>query len=585
MNIIKRYLKPHAGFLAFTLFIKTIATISELIIPYILSHIIDVIIPKVETLSPGESSDKILFEIIFWGGMMIVCAAMALLFNVIANRRSVKTARDATEKIRHDLFNASLHLSCRNADRVTIPSLESRLTSDTYNLHHFIGMMQRIGVRAPLLLLGGVLITLMHDAYLASVMIAIIPLLAIFIYFYSKKTIPLYAQVQKNVDGMVRVVREDSQGIRVIKALSKKDYEQKRFDNANIELVKIEKKVGYITALSNPIMQIVLNLGLVCVVLLGAYRVNADLTQPGKIIAFMQYFTLISTSMMVLSRIFMAASKGIASANRIGEVIDMANEISACSTAEYPDASDDFHIAFEKVSFGYHKDKPILRDISFKLKKGQTLGIIGATGSGKTTLISLLMRFYDVTDGAVRINGRDVRTIETDELHSMFGVALQNDFIFNGTVKENIDFGRNLSFNEIKNAARRAQALGFIEEFPEGFEHEVTSKGTNISGGQKQRLLISRALAGSPEILILDDSSSALDYKTDLNLRRAIAEQDGDTTVIIVAQRISSVMNSDLIIVLDDGEINGIGTHGQLLESCEIYKEISDSQMGGAFLE
>ncbi len=574
MKLILKYIKPYRGFLAITLLIKAIGTVVELIIPYILSHIVDVIVPK-----------QVLGEIIFWGMMMIVCAAVAQICNVVANRRSVKTARDTTRRVRHDLFHASLHLSCRNADRLTIPSLESRLTSDTYNLHHFIGMMQRIGIRAPLLLLGGILITLVLDAHLALVMIAVLPFLALFVIFISKKSIPLYSQVQKNVDGMVRVVREDSQGIRVIKALSKKDYERRRFDDANRKLVKIEKKVGYITALSNPIMQVCLNMGLVGVVLLGAYRVNADLTQAGKIIAFIQYFTLISTSMMVLSRIFMAYSKGVASANRIGEVIDIENEIIPCSDEEFPSCDNDLHVCFEGVSFGYHQNKYVLHDISFGLKKGQTLGIIGATGSGKSTLIQLLMRFYDVSRGSVKINGRDVRTIDKDELHRMFGVALQNDIVFNGSVKENIDFGRNLDFEDIKTAARRAQALEFIEEFPEGFEHEITSKGTNISGGQKQRLLISRALAGSPEILILDDSSSALDYKTDLNLRRAIAEQDEDTTVIIVAQRVSSVMNSDLIIVLDDGRIDGIGTHAELLESCEIYKEISDSQMGGAFLE
>lgn len=585
MKLIIKYLKPYLGFLSLTFIIKVIGTIIELIIPYILSHIVDVIIPKVALLSKDDSSKRILIEIIFWGLMMIVCAAAAYICNVIANRRSAKTARDTTERIRHDLFHASLHLSCRNADKLTIPSLESRLTSDTYNLHHFIGMMQRIGVRAPLLLFGGILITLILDAHLALVMIAILPFLAVFVYFYSKKTVPLYSEVQKNVDGMVRVVREDSQGIRVIKALSKKDYERKRFDAANRKLVKIEKKVGYVTALSNPIMQICLNLGLVGVVLLGAYRVNADLTQAGKIIAFMQYFTLISTSMMVLSRIFMAYSKGVASANRIAEVIDTENEIETCSEEDYPLADSGIHISFENVSFGYHKDKHVLRNISFELKKGQTLGIIGATGSGKSTLLGLLMRFYDVSEGSVKINGRDVRTIDQGELHSLFGVALQNDFIFNGSVKDNIDFGRDLDFEDIKTAARRAQALEFIEEFPDGFEHEVTSKGTNVSGGQKQRLLISRALAGSPEILILDDSSSALDYKTDLNLRRAIAEQGDETTVIIVAQRVSSVMNSDLIIVLDEGRIDGIGTHKELLESCQIYKEISDSQMGGAFLE
>lgn len=574
MNFILRYIRPHFKYLGFTFVIKTAATLIELIIPYILSHIVDVIVPK-ENVG----------EIVFWGFMMILCAAAAYLCNVIANRRSVKTARDTTEKIRHDLFHASLHLSCKNADKLTIPSLESRLTSDTYNLHHFIGMMQRIGVRAPLLLFGGVAITLVLDPYLALVMIAMLPFLALFVIFISKKTVPMYTEVQKKVDGMVRVVREDSQGIRVIKALSKKDYERRRFDGANRSLVKIEKKVGYVTALSNPVMQVFMNLGLVSVVLIGAYRVNGGLTQPGKIIAFTQYFTLISTSMMVLSRIFMAYSKGVASANRIGEVIDMRNEITDMAEDDFPRGDESFHVSFENVSFGYHEGKNVLHDISFKLKRGQTLGIIGATGSGKTTLAALLMRFYDVSEGSVKIGGRDVRSIDGDTLHSMFGVALQNDFLFAGSIKENIDFGRNLDFDAIKDGARRAQALEFIEQFEEGFEHEISSKGTNISGGQRQRLLISRALAGSPEILILDDSSSALDYKTDLSLRRAIAEQSGDTTVIIVAQRISSVMNSDLIIVLDEGRINGIGTHDELLKSCSIYKEISESQMGGAFLE
>ena len=466
MKLILKYLKPYRGFLAITFLIKAIGTVVELIIPYILSHIVDVIVPK-----------QVLGEIIFWGAMMIACAAVAQLCNVVANRRSVLTARETTRRVRHDLFHASLHLSCRNADKLTIPSLESRLTSDTYNLHHFIGMMQRIGIRAPLLLLGGILITLVLDAHLALVMIAVLPFLAMFVVFISKKTIPLYLEVQKNVDGMVRVVREDSQGIRVIKALSKKNYERKRFDNANRKLVKTEKKVGYITALSNPIMQVCMNMGLVGVVLLGAYRVNADLTQPGKIIAFIQYFTLISTSMMVLSRIFMAYSKGVASANRIGEVIDIENEIIPHSEEDLPYSDNDLHISFENVSFGYHKNKHVLHDISFGLKKGQTLGIIGATGSGKSTLIQLLMRFYDVGEGSVKINGHDVRTIDKNELHSMFGVALQNDFLFNGSVKENIDFGRNLDFEDIKTAARRAQALEFIEEFrlPELENSEIPS--------------------------------------------------------------------------------------------------------------
>ncbi len=574
MKMILKYIKPYSSFMLVTLLIKTVGTLIELFIPYILSHIVDDIVPK-----------QILSEIFFWGFMMLLCAAVGFFCNVVANRMASDSARKVTKNVRHDLFSASMYLTSKSADKLTIPSLESRITSDTYNLHHLVGMMQRIGVRAPLLLIGGIAITLIIDAHLALIMIALLPFITAIVVFISKKSIPMYKDVQSRVDGIVRVVREDAQGIRVIKALSKKDYEKRRFDKANKSLVKIEKKVGYIMGLSNPIMHMLLNLGLVGVVILGAYRVNEGLSGAGKIIAFLQYFTLISNAMMTITRIFTMYSKGVASANRIEEVLNQVNELQIESKEKYPPAYDGSHISFKDVSFAYNEGKPVLSGISFSLKRGQTLGVIGATGSGKSTIMSLLMRFYDVTEGSIKIDGVDVRTINQDELHSKFGVAFQNDFLYAGTIRENIDFGRNLDFSQIEEGARRAQALEFILDKENGFDYEITSKGTNISGGQKQRLLVARALAGSPEILILDDSSSALDYKTDLNLRRAIAETDGDTTVIIVAQRISSVMNSDLIIVLDEGEINGMGTHDELMESCQIYREISESQMGGAFLE
>ena len=338
-------------------------------------------------------------------------------------------------------------------------------------------------------------------------------------------------------------------------------------------------------SISNPTMQMLLNIGLVGVVLVGGFLVNEGISKPGKIIAFLQYFTLISNAMMVMTRIFMMYSKGIASANRISEVLDTESELSLCEKEDYPDISTTSHIEFKDVSFGYNVNKSVLNGINFSLKKGKTLGIIGATGSGKSTVIQLLMRFYDVESGGIYINGEDVRTIPSDELHKKFGVALQNDFIYAATVRENIDFGRNLADEQIRAAATRAQAIEFIDEFPDGFNHEITSKGTNISGGQKQRLLISRALAADPEILILDDSSSALDYKTDLQLRRAINEITADMTVIIVAQRISSVKNADLIIVMDEGQVVDMGDDAHLLAHCDIYREISESQMGGAFVE
>lgn len=571
MRLLWRYLSPHVGFISLTLAVKALGTVVELIIPYITAHIMDHVVPK-----------RNVSLILLWGLAMLVCAALAYIFNAVANTMASRTSRDFTGKLRHDLFERTMHLSCRSADRLTIPSLEARLTSDTYNLHQMVGTIQRLGIRAPLLLFGGIGITLFLDRVLALVMIATLPFITIVVLYITKKGVPLYGKVQKNVDTMTRIVREDSQGIRVIKALSKKEHERARFEKADRELVAMEKKADITMGISRPIMQMFLNLGLVGVILVGAYRVNDGLTQPGTIIAFLQYFTLIANAMLTLTRIFVVYSKGLASASRILEVLETESEL---DTKPSEMTRREAYLCFDRVSFSYFEGKPVLENISFSLKKGQTLGIIGATGSGKSTLVGLLMRFYDVTQGAIRIGGKDVRSYDPKELHSLFGVALQNDFFAADTVRENIDLGRSLNEDAIRRAAACAQASEFIESFSEGYEHEISAKGTNISGGQKQRLLIARALAAKPDILILDDSSSALDYKTDLALRRAIAEECRDTTVIMVAQRISSVMNSDLILVLEAGEIIGMGKHEELLTTCDVYREISDSQMGGAILE
>jgi ATP-binding cassette subfamily B protein len=341
-------------------------------------------------------------------------------------------------------------------------------------------------------------------------------------------------------------------------------------------------------AASNPLMNFFLNTGLTLVIVVGAFRVNEGLTQPGAIVAFMSFFTLISNAMLSVTRMFVMFSKGTASANRIAEVIEMPADLDVESEEDYPvrDDGKDGFITFEDVCFSYNKTKNNLTDISFRVPRGGTLGIIGATGSGKSTIIQLLMRFYDIDSGSIRIGGREVRTIPHDELHRKFGVALQNDFLYSESIEENIAFGRELSRAEVEFAAKLAQAAPFIEDFDDGYLHMLTAKGTNISGGQKQRTLIARALAAKPEILILDDSSSALDYKTDANLRRAIAENlSGETTTIVVAQRISSVMSADVILVIDEGRIIGMGDHDALMQNCDVYREISESQMGGAILE
>lgn len=575
MKCIIRYLRPFYAVMALGLSIKVLATLVELALPYILRHILDNVVPQASVS-----------KIVMWGVLMVICAALAMIGSITANRMASKVARNSARAIRHDLFNKTMHLTARQTDRFTIPSLEARLTSDTYHVHNFIERIQRLGVRAPILLVGGLTLTATLDWKLTLVMVAVMPFLAISVYLISKQGVPLYTKVQSSQDRMVRVVREDAQGIRVIKALSKTDYEKRRFDTYNKNLSQTERRAGIIMAASNPTMNLFLNLGLTAVIFVGAVLIAGNSgTKPGVIIAFMQYFTLLSNALLGITRLFVMYTRSAASANRIAEVLETEDDLPLASEKDYPFRREDGYLVFDHVNFSYNGTKNNLTDIHFSLPKGKTLGIIGATGSGKSTVIQLLMRFYDVGSGSIRIGGRDVRTIPPDELHALFGIAMQNDFIYADTIRENIRFGRKLTDAQIKHAADMAQASDFIEAFPDGYEHMLSSKGTNISGGQKQRLLISRALAGDPKILILDDSSSALDYKTDANLRAAITEGMKNTTTILVAQRISSIKHADLILVLDEGAIIGMGTHEHLLATCDVYREISESQMGGAFVE
>ena len=572
MSWIFSYLKPLRSRIFLGVFIKIVGTLAELLIPFLLSYILENVII--------ENSTK---KILSFGIIMALCAAVACVGNITANRMAAKTTMMFSTQMRKNLFSKTLLLSARSTDRFTIPSLEARITSDTYNVQNFIGMMQRMGIRAPILLLGGSIITMIMDRKLALVMIATMPLIFIAVYSVSRKGVPLYSKVQQSVDGMVRVVREDAQGIRVIKALSKVDYENARYDMANRALKRDETRAGVIMGVTNPIMTLLMNMGIVAVIAVSAVFVAKGTSSATTVIAFMQYFTLISMAMMSISRMFVMYTKCAASAKRISSVLESESELKTCEDDGKGDPS--LHISFENVSFSYLGKKKNLKDISFSLKRGERLGIIGATGSGKSTLIRLLMRFYDVDSGIIRINGRDIRSYDRKELTSMFGAVFQNDFLYADSIKENIRFERDISEEEIIKAAKTAQAYDFISSFADGFEHGVTTGGTNLSGGQRQRVLISRAIAGAPEILILDDASSALDYKTDANLRAALAQSLPNSTVITVAQRVSSVKNCDLILVIDDGEIIGCGKHDFLMESCSEYREISDSQMGGAIVE
>jgi ATP-binding cassette subfamily B protein len=441
-----------------------------------------------------------------------------------------------------------------------------------------IDRMQRLGVRAPILLLGGIVVTLTLEPVLTLVLIGTLPLLALVVWYVSSKGIPLYTETQTALDRMVRKVQENMTGVRVIKALSKSEYEKDRFDDANNDMIKKDQRAGILMSVTNPAMNMLLNLGLTLVIVVGAFRVNAGFSQTGKIIAFLSYFTIILNALMSISRLFVMYSKGAASAKRIAEVFDAPEDL---KTGECDHKPSEYHVEFKDVCFSYNKIQNNITNISFGLRRGETLGIIGPTGSGKSTVINLLLRFYDADSGEIRISGDKIGGIAPELLHAKFGVVFQNDFLFADTIRENIDFGRSLNDEQIEAAAQTAQA-DFIFEKEDGFSSMLTVKGTNLSGGQKQRLLIARALAANPEILLLDDCSSALDYKTDAALRRALARYFWDTTTIIVAQRISSIMSADKIIVMDEGRIIGYGSHNELLTVCESYREIYAAQMGVA---
>ena len=567
MKLLKKYLRPYIGRMSLGISIKFFGSLMDLLLPWILAYIIDTIIPT-----------KNVSAIFLWGGVMLLCSVIAVVTNILANRMASSVARDATGSIRHDLFAKVAYLSIPQIEQVGIPSLVSRLTTDTYNIHQTVGMIQRLGIRAPILLLGGVLITATLDPVLTVVLVGVLPFTLVAAVIISKRGIPLFAQLQKRVDTLVRTVRENVTGARVIKALSKAEYEKQRFQRVNQSVVAAETKANRTMAATPPLMDFFLNAGLTLVILVSAYRVNAGLTQPGVIIAFLTYFTIILNAMLSITRIFVIVSKGLASADRIQAVLRLPEDMKVVPLLA---REDEAHIVFDHVSFTYPDGTTVLKEIDFSLDKGQTLGIIGATGSGKSTIVRLLLRLYDPTNGQIRINGRDIRSLDPAELHQYFGIVLQKDVLFADTIEKNIDFGRRFSKEQIEEAAARAQAKEFIQQLPQQLAYELHAKGSNLSGGQKQRVLLSRALAGEPQILVLDDSASALDYQTDAKLRQVLKQQFADTTTILIAQRISSIQHADKILVLENGRMSGFGDHATLLATNTIYQEIYHGQTGG----
>lgn len=564
MKKVFSYLAPSKLRIAAGMSLKVVGTVAELFLPLIMAHMIDDVAPTRSALALS-----------LWSAGMLLVAVAAWAGNVAANRLASRVARDTTERLRADLFEKTLSLSARQTDEVTVPSLVSRLSTDTYNVHNMIGMMQRMGIRAPILLVGGVALTFTIDPVLALILLLLVPFVLLIVLFVAKKGIQLYTRLHNSVDDMVRKVRDDHTGIRVIKALSRAEHESAAFCSVNERIVRNETSANVTTGVSNPVLNALLNLGMTAVIFFGAYRVAAGRVEIGGIVAFTSFFTVILNAVISISRIFVDFSRGAASAKRIETVLALPKEL---LPEPCPKDRSGAYIRFDGVSLSYG-GAPALQNVSFSLKKGGSLGVIGATGSGKSSLVALLMRFYDASEGAVYVGGENVKSYEPKALREKFGVVFQNDFLMASSVRENIDFERGVPEQDVRRAAAYARADQFIGSHG-GYESALTARGSNFSGGQKQRLLIARALAASPEILVLDDSSSALDYKTDAELRKTLLGDLRGTTVIMIAQRISSVRFADSILVLDGGRAVGFGTDAELMQTCAEYRAIYASQHG-----
>lgn len=575
MYMILRLVKPYWKKLTISLSFKSIGALADLFLPWIIAYMIDTEIPKLR--ADNETSLQSLYLL---GALMVIIAFLGLYLNVAANRRAEMIAAMSVKDLRHDLFEKIEGLSARQVDHLTRPSLISRMTTDTYNMYNATASMQRLGVRAPVLLIGGILMSLLLDPILTLIMIAMLPLILIIVYVFSKRGIPLYKKTQGFVDQYIRKLREYITGSRVVRALSMHNHEMNAFDEANKNTVDAELAAQITMAKINPMMNAVMNIGLVVVLVIGAYRLSLGHTEKGQIMAFVTYFTIILNAMMSITRVFVLASRATASADRIQEVLDMPIDIKD-GLLPYIERKDVPHITFDHVYFSYNEKEHNVEDITFTLNQGQSLGIIGATGSGKTTLINLLMRFYDVSSGSIKIYDTDIRDLKANDLRKRIGVVFQNDVIFADSIFGNIQFNRrDISDRDIELATEVAQA-DFIYEKEDDFKYQMAQKGMNLSGGQKQRLLIARAVAGKPDILVFDDASSALDYQTDKNMRQSIKKSFSKTTKIIIAQRISSIKDSDHILLIDEGKIIASGTHDELMKSSKIYQEIAFYQLGG----
>ena len=547
--------------------------IMEVIIPYLMAKIIDVGVQN------GDLN--YIFKI---GAILVVSAFLSLTFGMLSGRLAAKASSGFAKNLRKGMFYNIQNYSFTNIDKFSTSSLVTRLTTDVTNVQMAFQMIIRILVRAPIMLIFALAMAFSINSRLALIFVCTMPILAVALFFIATKAHPYFEKVFRKYDVLNRVVGENLNAIRVVKAYNREEHEEKKFEEVNSKVYDLFKKAEKIVAFNGPAMQLTIYTCILLLSWIGAKMIVGGSMQAGELSSIITYAWQILSSLMMLSFVFVMIIIAQSSAERIIEVLD---EESTIKNKENPVMEvKDGSIKFENVSFQYDdakaEDELPLEDINIDIKSGETIGIIGATGSSKSTIVNLIPRLYDVTKGSIKVGGIDVRDYDIETLRNEVAVVLQKNVLFSGTIKENLKWGnKEASDEEIVRVCKLAQADGFIQEFPDKYDTILDQGGTNVSGGQKQRICIARALLKKPKILILDDSTSAVDTKTDALIRKAFREEIPNTTKIIIAQRITSVEDADRIIVLDDGKINGIGTSEELLKTNEIYKEVYESQKKG----
>ncbi|TGY44582.1 ABC transporter ATP-binding protein [Clostridium sartagoforme] len=550
---------------------KLIEAILELFIPIVMAKIIDI----------GVYNKDINY-VFKMGGVLILLGAIGLIFAIICQYYASIASQGAGTSIRSKLYKHINGLSYSEIDKIGTPTLITRLVNDINQIQTGIAMLIRLGTRSPFIIIGSIIMALLIDLKLSIIFLIATPLIALVIYLVMSKSLPLYKVIQEKLDSLSLITRENLEGARVIKAFSKEESEKSRFEKSAIDLANTSINVGKISAILNPITYMIMNLAIIAILWFGGINVNIGSLTQGEVIAFINYITQILLSLIVFSQLIVILTKGATSANRVLEILNINTSImDNKETLTNKVKNNDSLIEFKNVSFSYEESNEYsLKDINFKINKNETIGIIGGTGSGKSTLINLIPRFYDVSKGEILVKGINVKDYKLNSLRKLIGIVPQKAVLFKGSILDNLKWGNeNATINEIEDALNISQSSSFINSLPDKYNAKVMQGGKNFSGGQKQRLTIARALVRNPEILILDDSSSALDFATDAALRKNLKENTKDMTVLIVSQRASSIMNSDKIIVLDNGEIAGIGTHDYLLKNCEVYSEIYSSQL------